>query len=382
MERVTLLRPARAGYKIFDPNSKYWDAGAHWSDQIREIPGSYFEYANLNFGLLAEIIERVTGQRFDQFMQNEVIAPLGMTGSFNPCTLPRDQLAAGFRKRNANDEWDSEGSWYAQVDGERVSCFYGMAALKAPDQFLTYYSLGNNATLFSPQGGYRGNVMDLMALLQLLVNEGKVNGASYLTRESVSNMLKPSWSLNERGDNGRSAGEAEPGSPFDGLMTSYGLSVHRISPQDWGFSNAPELLLGHLGEAYGVLSHALLDPQTGDGIATIITGTADDPTAYPGHSPLYRVEESVIQWWLENRQSITQDEVLIGNLRYSELIADCRMDVMSGCCCRSDREWQASDCTRGLRSRHASLSRLARNKAQFVGAGFTYWSRWFVLCLF
>ena len=114
-------------------------------------------------------------------------------------------------------------------------------------------------------------------------------------------MLKPSWSLNERGDNGRSAGEAEPGSPFDGLMTSYGLSVHRISPQDWGFSNAPELLLGHLGEAYGVLSHALLDPQTGDGIATIITGTADDPTAYPGHSPLYRVEESVIQWWLEKQ---------------------------------------------------------------------------------
>ena len=27
---------------FFDPNSKYWDAGAHWSDQIREIPGSYF----------------------------------------------------------------------------------------------------------------------------------------------------------------------------------------------------------------------------------------------------------------------------------------------------------------------------------------------------
>ena len=286
---------------FFDPNSKHWDAGGHWSDQIRETPGSYFEYANLNFGLVAEIIERVSGQRFDQFMQDEVIAPLGMTGSFNPCTLPRDQRAAGFRKRNANDEWDPEGPWYTQVDGEEVSCFYGMAALDAPDQFLTHYSLGANASLFSPQGGYRGNVMDLMALLQLLLNEGQVNGRSYLTRESVSNMLKPSWSLNASGDNGRSAGEAEPGGPLDGLMTSYGLSVHRIDPQAWGFSNAPELLVGHLGEAYGVLSHALVDPKTGNGIATIITGTADDPAAYPGHSPLYRVEESVIQWWLEKR---------------------------------------------------------------------------------
>ena len=94
--------------------------------------------------------------------------------------------------------------------------------------------------------------MDLMALLQLLFNEGQVNGTSYLTPESVSNMLKPSWSLNASGDNGRSAGEAEPGGPLDGLMTSYGLSVHRIDPQAWGFSNAPELLVGHLGEAYGV----------------------------------------------------------------------------------------------------------------------------------
>lgn len=284
---------------FFDPNSKHWDAGEHWSDQIRESPGSYFEYANLNFGLVAEIIERVSGQRFDQFMQDEVIAPLGMTGSFNLCTLPRDQRAAGFRKRNANDEWDPEGPWYTQVDGEEVSCFYGMAALDAPDQFLIHYSLGANASLFSPQGGYRGNVMDLMALLQLLFNEGQVNGTFYLTRESVSNMLKPSWSLNASRDNGRSAGEAEPGGPLDGLMTSYGLSVHRIDPQAWGFSNAPELLVGHLGEAYGVLSHALVDPKTGNGIATIITGTADDPAAFPGHSPLYRVEESVIQWWLE-----------------------------------------------------------------------------------
>ena len=38
----------------------------------------------------------------------------------------------------------------------------------------------------------------------------------------------------------------------------------------------PELLAGHLGEAHGVLSSALLDPQTGNGIVIIITGTADE----------------------------------------------------------------------------------------------------------
>ena len=98
-----------------------------------------------------------------------------------------------------------------------------------------------------------------------------------------------------------SAGEAEPGSAVDGLMTSYGLSVHRIDMRGWGFDEGPKLLLGHLGEAYGVLSHALIDPVSGDGIATIITGTADDPAKHPGHSPLYRVEEAVVQWWIDRQ---------------------------------------------------------------------------------
>ena len=87
-------------------------------------------------------------------------------------------------------------------------------------------------------------------------------------------------------------------------MTSYGLSVHRIDMRAWGFSSGPPLLVGHLGEAYGVLSHALFDPETGDGIATIITGTADDPAkSEPGHSPLYRVEEEVLRWWVERDQT-------------------------------------------------------------------------------
>ena len=85
-------------------------------------------------------------------------------------------------------------------------------------------------------------------------------------------------------------------------MTSYGLSVHRISLDEWGLGETPELLVGHLGEAYGVLSHALYEPETGNGIATIITGTADDPAKAPaGNSPLYRVEEEIVRWWLERQ---------------------------------------------------------------------------------
>jgi len=286
---------------FFDPATEYWDLGAHWVDQPHKAPGVYFEYANLNFGVIAEIIERVSGQRFDQFMEHEVITPLGMSGSFNPCSLSNNQRAAGFRKRDSNDRWNPDGPWYAQVDGAAVSCFYGMNDLHDPDQFLASYKLGSNASLFSPQGGFRADAGDLTALLRLLAKRGVVDGDLYLRPDSVAMMLAPSWSLNAAGTNGLSAGEAEPGGAIDGLMTSYGLSVHRIDARAWGFSDAPDLLVGHLGEAYGVLSHALLDPETGNGIATIITGTADDPAKDPGHSPLYRVEEAVLSWWLKKQ---------------------------------------------------------------------------------
>ena len=284
---------------FFDPNTDFWDGGAHWADRREEVPGSYFQYANLNSGLIAEIIERVSGQRFDQFMEYEVIAPLNMTGSFNPCSLSRDQRAAAFRKRDPNGRWDPDGPWYTQVDGDASNCFYGMTAIDDPEKFLINYPLGSNASLFSPQGGFRANVTDLMALLKIFSSNGRLGERAYLTPESITKMLASSWSLNACGDNGVSSGEAEPGGVFDGLMTSYGLSVHRIDPRSWGFSDAPELLVGHLGEAYGVLSSALLDPQTGNGIAIIITGTGDDPANHPGHSPLYRVEELVITWWLD-----------------------------------------------------------------------------------
>ena len=284
---------------FFDPNTDFWDGGAHWADRREEVPGSYFQYANLNSGLIAEIIERVSGQRFDQFMEYEVIAPLNMTGSFNPCSLSRDQRAAAFRKRDPNGRWDPDGPWYTQVDGDASNCFYGMTAIDDPEKFLINYPLGSNASLFSPQGGFRANVTDLMALLKIFSSNGRLGERAYLTPESITEMLASSWSLNACGDNGVSSGEAEPGGVFDGLMTSYGLSVHRIDPRSWGFSDAPELLVGHLGEAYGVLSSALLDPQTGNGIAIIITGTGDDPANHPGHSPLYRVEELVITWWLD-----------------------------------------------------------------------------------
>ena len=283
---------------FFNPESDYWDAGAHFTNGSGEEPGQYFVYSNLNFGVLGEVIERISGRRFDLYMEEEVLVPMGLTARFDPCAVPISQLAAAFRKRPIDGNWAPDGPWVAQVDAGSPRCFYGMQSKGQARQFLDSYEIASNASLFSPQGGLRASANELLVLLKMLANGGTINQTRILSASSVEAMLEPQWTLNEDSSNGLSAGEAEPGGPYDGLMTSYGLSVHRIDFREYGFDRGPNILFGHLGEAYGILSHALFDPETGDGIATIITGTSDDPSIAPGHSPLYRVEEEILRWWL------------------------------------------------------------------------------------
>lgn len=45
-------------------------------------PDRFFKYTNTNFALLASIIERVTGQTYKQYMEQNIFQPLGMTNTF------------------------------------------------------------------------------------------------------------------------------------------------------------------------------------------------------------------------------------------------------------------------------------------------------------
>ena len=152
---------------FFDPDSTLWSNGAHWASKA-EAPGVYFLYANLNLGVIAEVIERVSARRFDQFMREEVLMPLGLAADFNACEVPRAELGGALGKRFEGYEWHPERSWATQVDGAQRVCFYGEAMLDDPAAFLAGYELGSNATLFSPQGGLRASADDLPPLCSCL----------------------------------------------------------------------------------------------------------------------------------------------------------------------------------------------------------------------
>lgn len=76
-------------------------------------PGSVMAYSNYGSALAGYIVERASGEPFDQYLRAHLLSPLGMTRSWSGLDLPQPQqiaLSTGFRRpfgleRSAAMEW-------------------------------------------------------------------------------------------------------------------------------------------------------------------------------------------------------------------------------------------------------------------------------------
>ncbi|TMV79215.1 beta-lactamase family protein [Thioclava sp. BHET1] len=64
------------------------------------VPGSRFEYSNLGYALLGQVVERVSGQPFPEFVTDALLRPLGLgMTTFDHQTVPAEHKAIGYRPR-------------------------------------------------------------------------------------------------------------------------------------------------------------------------------------------------------------------------------------------------------------------------------------------
>ena len=292
---------------FFLPGSEHFEQGAHFAMQEGQGPGRFFTYANLNFGIVAGVIERVSGRRFDRYMREEVLKPLGLKASYNVCDLSQkypERIATLYRKRDNEEIWRPQGDWIPQLDDAAFSCHYGrkpVARGENPGEVLPDYVLGDNPTLFSPQGGLRASARDLSVIARMLMAHGSYNGVQLLDEATVRQMFDPQWQYDPKLENGNTAEGLDPGDPgYRPIFTAWGLSVQRMDLAEWGLAEQPRLLLGHLGDAYGLMGQLWLDPANGDALIALITGAGDDPDRHPGVSPMYRPSDEIMRWWLEH----------------------------------------------------------------------------------
>ena len=245
---------------------------AHWGPAA---PGGRFEYANLNYGIIATVMEKATGERFDQLMRRLVLAPLKLDAGYNWQGVSDAGLArAGVLYRKGRDEasWRPDGPWVAQIDdlkGKAPAC--PVSSRSGCD--LAAYVPGTNGTLFSPQGGLRISLIDLARVGQLLLRGGELDGVRLLKRETVDAMFTPVWV----------AGRGVSGDDYGGQMLCYAAGPQCLSGRS-GATDQPVPgagWYGHLGDAYGLLAGLWVDFVRGRVIAYALTGSAADPFKAP-----------------------------------------------------------------------------------------------------
>ncbi|MBO9729391.1 MAG: serine hydrolase [Chitinophaga sp.] len=66
------------------------------SDSLDFEPGTAFSYSNSGYVVLADVIEKVTGQKFGDLLARRIFLPAGMKHSVFGSTVPNDTIAIGY----------------------------------------------------------------------------------------------------------------------------------------------------------------------------------------------------------------------------------------------------------------------------------------------
>ena len=293
---------AKLGVTYLDvlvPGGKHYGKGEMWASIAK--PGTYFRYANLPWGVVGLIMERVTNERFDRLMRRLILDPMKLKGGFHPADFSKqdlDNTATLYRKATeVNDKrvWDPAGPWVAQTDNYRIE--------KPVPRAGPEYVIGSNGSLFGPMGNCRLTAAGLGKVMLMLMNDGVHEGKKILTRESIRQMLSTQWRHNGKGPNGAANGDASGESGYNSResMNSWGLGVHQFLDIS-GPSRGDRLVegggfhaMGHLGDAWGLTSAMVFDRPTKNGMIFMTGGPGFDPETYPGkYSSMYRHEERIL----------------------------------------------------------------------------------------
>ena len=256
-----------------------------WDDS--HAPGQYFRYTNLNFPLVAQVMERATGERFDLLMDRLVLEPLGIEGCFNWANCNEASVA------RAVVIYDGEGKPAKDdLHGVRPDCPVNPAEDGSCD--LDEWRAGDNGGLFSPQGGLRISANGLARVGRLLLGEGMFEGVRLLSPESVRALATPLWQYAP----GRGLTYEEDTSDLgDGFFCRYGMAMQTLATPVEGCRDDPfgdgVARVGHSGSAYGLQSGLWLDRDAGTGEVWFATGMPGERLG--GRSAFSAVEEALAQ---------------------------------------------------------------------------------------
>lgn len=204
-------------------------------------PGTGYQYCNLNFNMAGTIIERVSGERFDQYVKHHILDPLGLYGGYCVDSLDAGRFATLYEYNRDSARFIPQPNAYHPRREE-----------------LAAYIPGYSTPVFSPTGGMKISAPDLARYMTMHLYKGRHRGPRIISKKSARSMQTP-----------LSADE------------NYGLALLQTTKLIPG-----EKLTGHTGVAYGLFSAMFFHPEKKWGIVVICNGC--DPRYENGYNAVIR----------------------------------------------------------------------------------------------
>lgn len=188
-------------------------------------PGKGYEYCNLNFNMVGAVLEKVTGQRFDNYIKKQILTPLHLDAGYTIDSLDQSRIAKLYEKDQG-------------VFKESKSAY------NPRSEEIKNHILGVTTPVFSPTGGMKISANDLAKYMIMHMNHGKSGDVRIISEKSSKKMQK-------------------------GLSPeqNYGLALLETDDLIQG-----EHMIGHTGSAYGLYSNMFFNPKKKFGFIVITNG--------------------------------------------------------------------------------------------------------------
>ncbi len=190
-------------------------------------PGTDYRYCNLNYNMIGTVIEKYSGQRFDNYVKNHIINPLGLYAGYNVDSLDAMRFATLHEYNTSTKKLSPSPLAYAPRREE-----------------IKNYVMGYSTPIFSPTGGMKISATDLAKYMTMHMNYGKYKGTRIMSKKSAR-LMQTKISENE----------------------GYGMAIANREDVISG-----KIITGHTGSAYGLYSAMFFNPKEKFGIVVITNG--------------------------------------------------------------------------------------------------------------
>ncbi len=193
-----------------------------WNDYE---PGSKLEYSNLGFVILGAVIENVSEERFDDYINNHILVPLGIYGGYDVSRLDSSRFVRTYRYQHEKGIYLKQNTTYSRIHSSP-------------------YVLGISTPQLRPAGGIIMSAGDMARYMMMHINNGKLrHGKRVLSKKSERYMREKQYD------------------------TSHGLSMVHFS----SFIPSKDLF-GMTGGARGIHSLMVFEPDGKFGFVVICNG--------------------------------------------------------------------------------------------------------------